>query len=99
MGLLLRTFFNRAESVGLNLDVCVPREAFAGLVEFLRRELYSNSSGEQFASLFRPLIPYRVFGFVFRGLRHRDHSVTVHIVRGDPIRFLITCCASEFYTL
>lgn len=96
MGLLLRTFFNRAESVGLNLDVCVPRE---GLVEFLRRELYSNSSGEQFASLFRPLIPYRVFGFVFRGLRYRDHSVTVHIVRGDPIRFLITCCASEFYTI
>lgn len=94
-GPVVADFFDGGSSTSSNLDICVTEMGFVALVGIMGPERYRHRIQEVFASSFRPTIPEKVFTFRF----HRDFpslgSITAHLVRGDPLKFILHCATSK----
>lgn len=93
-GPLVSQYFDRAQRFTENMDICVERGRFGQLLEYLGAEAYRYPRNAMFVSTFQPTISYHVRTFLFHKPAHRDLTISVHVVQGDPVEFILTCAAS-----
>lgn len=93
-GPIVSNFFARIPCDSGNLDMCVGEEGYECLVRFLGRQRYRHQPGAAFITAFQPRVDQVDIGFIFRSQIGSDHTVTLHVVQGDPIYFLLSCSSS-----
>lgn len=87
-------FFHFGDNSCSNLDICVTTSGFTALTEILGFERYRHGTRGLFASSFSPTMAEKVFTFKFYRDCDVGCSITAHLVRGDPLEFIIGCGTS-----
>lgn len=90
-------FFDRKQIGNNNIDICVAADGLDPLVRFLLDNMYTHEKSLDFTSSTRTDTEQRNFGFVFGADKHCEHSVTLHVVQGDPVEFLLSSSSSTFF--
>lgn len=95
-GPMVAQFFNRSSTFTDNLDICVEKKKYGRVMDFLTSQLYSYPRSPRLISTFSPAVQSNVHTYSLRNIHRSRGTVTVHVVHGDPLTFMLTYATSEY---